>query len=76
MKYLQVNEPNKDIILELFNKGIDKEGFIIERKTGKRLLCPYSNMNIKINDFSILPGTATFVNNRAYCFAEHIASHC
>ncbi len=75
MKYLQIDESNKDIILELFSKDVDKEGFIINRKTGIRLVCPYSKMNIEVNDFSILPGTATFVNNHAYCFAEHIASH-
>ena len=75
MKYLQINDVNKDVILELFSKAVDEEGLIIEKKTGKKLICPYSKQNIHINDFSILPGSATFVNNKIYCFAEHIASH-
>lgn len=75
MEYIQINESNRDVILELFNKSVDKEGFIIEKATGVRLTCPYSGKCIKINDFSILPGSATFVNNKSYCFAEHLVTH-
>ncbi len=75
MEYLQVTKENRDVILELFRKGIDKEGFIIDKKTGKKLICPYSGSNIHSDDFSILPGSATFVTNKSYCFAEHIVSH-
>jgi len=75
MKYLQVNDSNKGVILELFGKSLDEEGFIIENKNKKRLVCPYSKEHILGNNFSILPGTATFVNNYPYCFAEHLAYH-
>ena len=75
MKYIQINDSNKEVILELFNKAVDTEGFITEKKTRKRLICPYSQQNIKANSFSILPGSATFVNNKSYCFAEHIVVH-
>lgn len=74
MKYIQINESNKNVILELFNKSTDDGGFIIENKTKKRLVCPYSKQHIMVTNFSILPGSATFVNNKAYCFAEHIVS--
>ena len=73
MKYLQVNDSNKDVILELFGKSLDDEGFIIEKKNKNKLICPYSKEHIRGNSFSILPGSATFVNNYPYCFAEHIA---
>lgn len=72
MNYLQINETNREVILELFNKSMDSEGFIIEKRTGKRLVCPYTKDSINVKEFSILPGSATFVNNRSYCFAEHI----
>lgn len=75
MKFLQVTPSNKETILELFSKDIDKEGFIIEKKSGKRIICPYSKQEIQSDSFSILPGSATFVNNMSYCFAEHIATH-
>ena len=75
MEYIQVNDSNKEVILELFGKSLDDDGFIIEKKTSIKLKCPYSKEYIHGNNFSILPGTATFVNNKAYCFAEHIVSH-
>lgn len=75
MEFLQVNSSNKEVILELFNKFIDKEGFIVEKKNGVRVVCPYSKEEIHSDSFSILPGSATFVNNKSYCFAEHITTH-
>ncbi|PKP54573.1 MAG: hypothetical protein CVT90_00570 [Candidatus Altiarchaeales archaeon HGW-Altiarchaeales-3] len=75
MKYMQINNSNKGVILELFGKSLDDDGFIIEKKNKIRLICPYSKEHIRGNNFSILPGTATFVNNKPYCFAEHIVSH-
>jgi len=75
MEFLQVNPSNKEVILELFSKAIDKGGFITEKKSGKRIVCPYSKEDIHSDSFSILPGSATFVNNKSYCFAEHITTH-
>lgn len=75
MEFLQINQDNVKVILELFSKAVDSEGFITEIKTGKRLICPYSKENIKVDNFSILPGTVTFVNNYPFCFAEHITTH-
>jgi hypothetical protein len=75
MEFLEVTSNNRETILELFSKDLDKDGFIIEKKTGKRITCPYSNKEVHSDSFSILPGSAIFVNNYAYCFAEHITTH-
>ena len=73
MEYINLDSSNKDTILELFSKDIDKEGFIIEKKTGLQITCPYTKEKIHVSNFSILPGSATFVNNEFFCYAEHIA---
>ena len=75
MEHLQVTPSNKETILELFSKSTDEEGFIVEKKSGKRIVCPYSKQEIHSDTFSVLPGSATFVNNISYCFAEHITTH-
>ncbi|MFA4855245.1 MAG: hypothetical protein WC634_01485 [archaeon] len=75
MEIIKIDESNREAILDLFSKSIDNEGYITEKKTGKKLVCPYSNKHIKIADFSVIPGTATFVNNHYYCFSEHLAKH-
>lgn len=75
MEYLQITEDNAKIILELFNKDTDKDGFIVDKKTGKKIKCPYSKKPVHYKDFSILPGSAIFVNNTAYCFAQYRVAH-
>ena len=72
MKYIQVTDANAGTILELFSKKTDAEGYIVEAKTNKRLVCPYTNKHIHVASFSILPGSATFVNNIPHAFAEHM----
>ena len=49
MEFLQITPSNKEVILELFNKGLDKDGFIIEKNTEIRLICPYSKQEIHSN---------------------------
>ena len=75
METIQINNSNKSAILELFGKAVDKENYLIEKKTGKKLICPFSNEHIKVNSFSILPGSALFVNNYYYCFSEYMAKN-
>lgn len=75
MKYIRVSNSNKNVILDLFNKSVDSEGFIVEKGTNNKLVCPYSKQLIKEDSFSILPGSAIFVNNRAYCFSMHRARY-
>lgn len=72
---LEVTKENLDSILDLFDKKKDSEGFIIEKSSGKVVICPYSGKKVHSGSFSILPGSATFVNNFPYCFAEHMSSH-
>ncbi len=75
MKTIEITETNIATVLELFNKDIDDEGYIIEKRTGERLVCPFSSSNIHANDFSILPGSAIFVTNQYYCFAEYLSQN-
>lgn len=72
MEYIQISDSNRMTILDLFNKSVDSEGFIIDKVTGKKERCPYSKQHIKKDNFSIIPGSAIFVNNYPYCFSEHI----
>jgi hypothetical protein len=75
MEFLKVDETNVNGILEVFGKSVDEEGFIIEKKSGKRLKCPYTHKQISSKSFSILPGSATFVNNDIYAIIEHRILH-
>ena len=74
MKYVKIDETNKGVVLELFQKFIDSEGFIIAKDTSRRITCPFTHLPIRADGFSILPGSAIFVNNTSFAFAEQRAA--
>jgi hypothetical protein len=75
MKVIAITPENLESTLSIFGKEIDDDGYLIEKSSKKRLICPYSREPIKKDNFSVLPGSATFVNNYYYCFAEHKFLH-
>jgi hypothetical protein len=73
MEYLQISEENREDILEMFDKTTDKEGFIIDKRTKKRIKCQFSKEEINIKDnFSILPGSSIFIKNNDLSFARYL----
>ena len=57
------NLESKTAILQLFGKSLDDEGFIIETKSGERVVSP-QNQEIHVDAFAgIRPGSEIFVTN-------------
>jgi hypothetical protein len=57
------SKESKKAILQLFNKSVDKLGYIIEIKSGERVVSP-RNEEIHIDDFAgIRPGSEIFLTN-------------
>lgn len=57
MKTVIFNEATQEFILSVFDKTIDKDGYIVERKTLKRVLTP-SGDEVHIRDFAgFTPGS-------------------
>ncbi len=75
METIEINTTNRDSILEMLGKKVDSDGYIIEKRTKKRLECPYSKEPIGIENFSIMPGSFVFINNYSFCFTEHMAKY-
>ncbi|HEU4914311.1 MAG TPA: hypothetical protein VFT16_02795 [Candidatus Saccharimonadales bacterium] len=54
---------SKKAVLQLFGKSVDNEGFIIETRTGERVVSP-QNEEVHIDKFAgIRPGSEIFVTN-------------
>ena len=51
MKTVTFSEAAKPFILEVFNKAVDKAGYIIERDTGERIVDMYGN-EVQLSDFA------------------------
>lgn len=54
---------SKKAILQLFGKSVDIEGYVIELKSGERVVSP-SNQEIHVDTFAgIRPGSEIFITN-------------
>jgi hypothetical protein len=51
MKTIVFNNKSRDFVLALFDKSIDSDGYIIESKTGARVLTPNGD-EVKKEDFA------------------------
>lgn len=58
-------------VLQLFGKSLDDAGYIIESKSGERVVSPH-NEEIHIDDFAgIRPGSEIFLTNDLPSLLEH-----
>jgi len=63
MKSILFNEDTKLTVLRLFDKNIDGDGFIIEIKTGERVLAP-NGSEVKLKHFAgIRKGSEIFITD-------------
>ncbi|MFY9228008.1 MAG: hypothetical protein WAO28_01625 [Candidatus Microsaccharimonas sp.] len=61
MKTLAFDEASKNVILQLFGKAIDQQGFIFDIKTGVRVLNPEGD-EVLARDFAgIRKGSEIFI---------------
>ena len=77
MKTIVFNESTRDFVLSLFDKTIDEEGYIIEKKTKARVLTPNGD-EVLAKDFAgfapgseivltqDLPSLLQYANNEVY----------
>lgn len=57
MKTIVFNENTHDFVLAIFNKTVDKDGYIVETSTGARALTPNGD-EVKREDFAgFAPGS-------------------
>ncbi len=57
MKTIVFNDSTRDLVLELFDKSIDSDGFIIEKDTGRRVLTP-KGFEVRKEEFAgFVPGS-------------------
>lgn len=62
---------SKKAILQLFSKSVDDEGFVIELKTGARVVTP-NNEEVHVDKLgAIRPGSEVFVTNDLPSLLEH-----
>jgi len=57
MKTITYNDNTLDLILTMFNKSVDKDGYVVESETGKRVLTPNGDEVRKEEFAGFVPGS-------------------
>lgn len=62
----------KDFIYGVFDKGVDKDGYIIEKDSDSRVITPEGNF-VQDGEFAaIVPGSEVFVTNDMPSLLKHV----
>lgn len=57
MKTIVFDDTTRGFILDVFNKSIDEEGYIIEKDTGNRVLSPLGEEVLAVDFAGFTPGS-------------------
>lgn len=69
---LTFDESATDFILEVFDKAVDEEGYIVDAETGERVTTPDGH-EIKASEFAgIEKGSELFIDDNFVSLVEHV----
>lgn len=72
MKTIVFSEDVKDFVFEVFNKVVDKDGYIVEKDTNNKVITPEGDF-IQNRDFAaVVPGSEVFVTNDMPSLLKHV----
>ena len=72
INFVDINDDEKRIILNVLGYEIDKEGLIFIRETNKPHICPITEEKVYLKNASILPWNSTIViNTSALTISEY-----
>lgn len=75
ISFIEVNNEEKKLLLDILDYGVDEEGFIIDNKTKKHHICPFSKTPVSISDSSLLPGSTVIINTTALTLSEYFSRY-
>lgn len=71
LNLVQLDNEKRVQVLRKIGYDINEEGFIIENKTKKEVICIYSGEKVHINTAAILPGSLKIINANPVTMAEY-----
>lgn len=75
VEVMDLENRDKETVLDLFDKDTDDEGYIIHKKTGERYEDPYQKKPVHEDNFTVMPGSAIFVRSEPASIVAHRATH-
>jgi len=71
-RFIKLNDDQKLVLLKSLGYDVNSNGFIIDSKTGNKILCKYTEKPVLFKDASILPGSTVIVNTSLITLSEYI----
>lgn len=75
ISFIEMNDTERELLLDILNYEVDKEGFVVDKRTKRHHICPMSNTKVRINDSSILPGSTIIINTSALTLSEYFSRY-
>lgn len=75
ISFIELDEEEKKTLLDILDYDVDKDGFVVDRKTGKHHICPLSNSLVPISSSSILPGSTIIINTSVLTLSEYFSRY-
>ena len=68
---INITNEEKVVLLKALGHGTNKEGFIIKNDTEEIVRDRYTNIKIKLENASILPGSTIILDTNSFSLAEY-----
>lgn len=75
ISFIELNEEERKLFLDILEYQVDQEGFIVDKKTNKHYICPLSKSKVPLSSSSILPGSTIILNTSALTLSEYFSRY-
>ncbi|ODS41553.1 MAG: hypothetical protein A7315_00030 [Candidatus Altiarchaeales archaeon WOR_SM1_79] len=73
--FLYIKDDEKKILLDCLGYSVNKEGYIINAKTGDYHTCPITRERVPFKEASILPGSTLVINTTPLTISEYLLDY-
>ena len=72
---IQLENPERAEVLVKLGYEVNGEGFVVDKKTKKEVICKYSDEGVHINAAAIMPGSVLIFNATPLTMAQYFMEH-
>lgn len=75
ISFIELNDAERKALLDVLDYEVDEEGFVVNKRTKKPHICPFSNTKVPLSSSSILPGSTVIINTSALTLSEYFSRY-
>lgn len=75
LELVQLDNHDRTEVLEKLGYSIDNDGFVVDSKTKKEVVCKYTKKRVHISTAAILPGSTLVINANPLSMAQYFVDY-